>query len=159
MTEAGYDDCALMEIALDEARAAANEGEVPVGAVLLVDGRLYRGHNRVIADHDPTAHAEIMAIRNAAKSVGNYRLPGSVLCVTLEPCAMCAGAIVQARIGRLVYGARDPRYGAVESLLKFFELDINHKPVVCAGTMEQRASALLKSFFQERRNGEVPKWS
>lgn len=159
MIETGYDDSALMERALEEARAAACEGEVPVGAVLLVGGRLYAGRNRVIADHDPTAHAEIVAIRRAAQSVGNYRLPGSVLCVTLEPCVMCAGAIVQARIGRLVYGARDPRYGAIESLLKFFELNINHKPVICSGTMEQSASALLKEFFQERRNGEVPKWS
>ena len=159
MIETGYDDSALMERALEEARAAACEGEVPVGAVLLVGGRLYAGRNRVIADHDPTAHAEIVAIRRAAKGVGNYRLPGSVLCVTLEPCVMCAGAIVQARIGRLVYGARDPRYGAIESLLKFFELNINHKPVVCSGTMEQSASALLKNFFRERRNGEVPKWS
>lgn len=159
MNETGFDDSSLMELALEEAKTAAREGEVPVGAVLFVGGRLYSGHNRVIADHDPTAHAEIVAIRAAARSIGNYRLPGSILYVTLEPCIMCAGAIVQARIGRLVYGAGDPRYGAVESMLKFFELNTNHKPEICSGVMEQSASDLLKRFFQERRTGEVPKWS
>lgn len=144
-------DCSLMSLALEEAEIAAEEGEVPVGAVLLIGDRIYRGHNRVIRDHDPTAHAEVVVIREAARSVGNYRLPGARLYVTLEPCIMCVGAIVQARIGRLVYGASDPRYGAIESMLKFMDLNINHKFDICSGIMEQRSSILLKEFFQARR--------
>ncbi len=136
---------------MEEAEIAAYENEVPVGAVLLIGDRVYRGHNRVIRDHDPTAHAEVVVIREAAKEVGNYRLTGSRLYVTLEPCIMCVGAIVQARIGRLVYGARDPRYGAIESMLKFCDLHINHKLDICSGSMEERSSALLKDFFQARR--------
>lgn len=145
------DDCSLMKLALEEAEIAACQGEVPVGAVLIIGDQVYRGHNRVISDHDPTAHAEIVAIREAARAVGNYRLPGARLYVTLEPCIMCVGAIVQARIGRLVYGTSDPRYGAIESMLKFMDLNINHKLDICSGVMDQRASALLKDFFQARR--------
>ena len=153
------DDCSLMNMALEEAKKAAGCGEVPVGAVLVIGGRIFTGHNRVITDSDPTAHAEIAAIRSAAREVGNYRLPGSCLYVTLEPCIMCAGAIVQAMVERLVYGARDPRYGAVESIVKIFDLDLNHKPVVHSGILAEQAGELLTQFFEARRKGEVPKWS
>lgn len=156
---AELDDCSLMNLALEEAKMAAGSGEVPVGAVLVSGGRVFTGRNRVIADSDPTAHAEIVAMRSAAREMGNYRLPGSVLYVTLEPCIMCAGAIVQARVERLVYGARDPRYGAVESMVRIFDLDLNHKPVVHSGILAEQASELLTQFFEARRKGEVPKWS
>jgi len=144
-------DRSFMKMALEEAQKAATLGEVPIGAVLVVEDKLIRGHNRVIIDSDPTAHAEMLVIRKAACEIGNYRLVGSSLYVTLEPCIMCAGAIVQARIGRLVYAARDGRYGAVESLLQSFELGLNHKPQVVSGVMQQQASRLLKTFFLKKR--------
>ncbi|HPJ92515.1 MAG TPA: tRNA adenosine(34) deaminase TadA [Deltaproteobacteria bacterium] len=153
------DDRSLMNMALEEARAAADLGEVPIGAVLVSGDAVIRGHNRVIIDSDPTAHAEIVVMREAAKRFGNYRLVGSSLYVTLEPCIMCAGAIIQARINRLVYAAQDPRYGAVESMLKAFDFDVNHKPDICSGILKEEAGELLTKFFQERRNGGVPKWS
>ncbi|MFY9167959.1 MAG: tRNA adenosine(34) deaminase TadA [Desulfomonilia bacterium] len=154
------DDNSLMNLALEEAREAAVNGEVPVGAVLVIgDGRIFAGRNRVIADSDPTAHAEIVALRKAAREVGNYRLPGSSLYVTLEPCIMCVGAIVQARVKRLVYGAKDPRYGAVESMVRMLDLHLNHKPDVHSGVLGKRAGELLTEFFKVRRTGEVPKWS
>ena len=149
----------MMKLAIEEARAAAVKGEVPVGAVLVISGRVFTGRNRVITDSDPTAHAEIVAMRSAARDVGNYRLPGSCLYVTLEPCIMCVGAIVQARVERLVYGARDPRYGAVESMLRVFDLGVNHKPIVRSGALAEQAGELLTKFFEARRKGEVPKWS
>ena len=138
-------------MALEEARKAASIGEVPIGAVLVVNGYLVKGHNRVIVDNDPTAHAEIVVIRKAARLVNNYRLPGSRLYVTIEPCIMCVGAIIQARIEYLAYGARDKRYGAVESMIEGFRLDVNHKPNINAGFMEDQASSLMKTFFQVRR--------
>jgi tRNA(adenine34) deaminase len=153
------DDCSLMKIALEEARTAAELGEVPIGAVLVLNDDVIKGHNRVIMDSDPTAHAEIVVIREAAQRIGNYRLAGSSLYVTLEPCIMCVGAIVQARIDRLVYAAADPRYGAVESMLKAFDFDVNHKPDVCSGVFKEEAGRLLTKFFQTRRDGGVPKWS
>jgi tRNA(adenine34) deaminase len=153
------DDCSLMKMALEEARTAAELGEVPIGAVLVLNDAVIKGHNRVIMDSDPTAHAEIVVIREAAQRIGNYRLVGSSLYVTLEPCMMCVGAIVQARIGRLVYAAADPRYGAVESMLRAFDFDVNHKPDVCSGVFKEEAGKLLTKFFQARRNGGVPKWS
>jgi tRNA(adenine34) deaminase len=147
----GLDDCSLMNLALEEAQKAAGIGEVPIGAVLVVNEYLVKGHNRVILDNDPTAHAEIVVIREAARLVNNYRLPGSRLYVTIEPCIMCVGAIIQARIEYLAYGARDKRYGAVESMIEGFRLDVNHKPNINAGLMEDQASSLMKTFFQARR--------
>ncbi|HNS90694.1 MAG TPA: nucleoside deaminase [Deltaproteobacteria bacterium] len=153
------EDRSLMIMALEEARRAARAGEVPVGAVIAAGDLVVRGHNRTIMDADPTAHAEIVVIREAAQALGNHRILGATLCVTIEPCIMCVGAIVQARIARVVYGAADGRYGAVASMVRGFELDVNHRPVVIAGVMEEEAASLMRAFFQERRRGEVPKWS
>jgi tRNA(adenine34) deaminase len=152
------DDCSLMRIALKEAEIAAEENEVPVGAVLVSGDRIYKSHNRMINNSDPTAHAEIEVIRKAARELGNYRLVGSILYVTIEPCLMCVGAIVHARIKRLVYAARDERYGAVESLLKAFELGLNHKPETAGGILADESSDIIRRFFKKKRKGEVPKW-
>lgn len=142
-----------MEAALEEAAAAAQRGEVPVGAVVAVGGRiLARAGNRTIADCDPTAHAEILALREAAKAVGNHRLLKAVLYVTIEPCAMCAGAMIQARIGRLVYGADDAKGGAVRSCFSIFaQPGLNHQMELTAGVLAGRAAAMLKEFFAARR--------
>lgn len=140
--------------ALELAAHAAKQGEVPVGAVLLgEEGELLaEGFNRPIGDHDPTAHAEIAAIRTAAAAIGNYRLPGTTLFVTLEPCAMCAGAISQARIARLVYGAADPKGGAVEHGPRLFEQPtLHHRPEVVGGLRAAEAGELLRRFFRSRR--------
>ncbi len=154
------DDRSFMNMALEEAEAAAGiHDEVPVGAVLLSGGMVFRGHNRVIMDSDPTAHAEVVVIREAAGAFGNYRLTDACLYVTLEPCIMCVGAIIQARIARLVYAAQDPRYGAVESMMRAFELDVNHRPEICPGVMAEEAGVILKRFFRAKRNGGIPKWS
>jgi tRNA(adenine34) deaminase len=147
----GLDDCSLMKMALEEAQKAAEIGEVPVGAVLVVNDQVVRGHNRMIIDNDPTAHAEIVVIREAARLVNNYRLTHSRLYVTIEPCIMCVGAIILARIECLFYGARDSRYGAVESMIEGFRLGVNHKPVIHAGLMEDQAGSLIKAFFKEKR--------
>lgn len=148
----------MMKIALKEAEIAAEENEVPVGAVLVSGDRIYKGHNRMIHNSDPTAHAEIEVIRQAARELGNYRLVGSTLYVTIEPCLMCAGAIVQARVKRLVYAARDERYGAVESMFKAFELGLNHKPEVMCGILADESADIIRRFFKTKRKGEVPKW-
>jgi len=142
-----------MEAALAEARAAAEQGEVPVGAVVVADGRIIaRAGNRTIADCDPTAHAEIIALREAAKTVGNYRLLGASLYVTIEPCAMCAGAMIQARIARLIYGADDAKAGAIRSCFAVFEHpQLNHRVEVTPGVRAEEAAALLKDFFAARR--------
>ena len=142
-----------MQAALEEARVAAERGEVPVGAVIVVDGAIVaRSANRTITDCDPTAHAEIIALREAARVTGNYRLLGAALYVTIEPCAMCAGAMIQARIDRLVYGADDPKGGAVRSCFSIFSHpQINHRVEVVGGLLGEEAAALLKSFFAERR--------
>ncbi len=140
-----------MRMALDEARRAAKEEEVPIGAVLVLGDLVIKGHNRVIADSDPTAHAEIVVMREAARQIGNYRLIGSTLYVTLEPCIMCVGAIVQARIEKLIFGAFDSRYGAVESLTKVFDMDFNHRPEIISGVLAKEASILLKDFFKVLR--------
>ncbi len=146
-------DVEYMRLALEEARAAARDGEVPVGAILLMDERVVaRGRNRTIADCDPTAHAEIVALRAAAKELGNYRLGGASLYVTIEPCSMCAGAIVQARITRLIYGCDDPKGGAVRSC--FGVLDhpaLNHRVEVIAGVLAEDAAAVLQTFFAAQR--------
>jgi tRNA(adenine34) deaminase len=142
-----------MALALDEARAAGARGEVPVGCVIVRDGAVIASAgNRTIADRDPTAHAEIIAIRAAAATLGSERLEGCDLYVTLEPCAMCAGAVAFARIRRLYYGATDPKGGAVDNGVKFFASpSCHHRPEVYGGLAEAEAGALLKEFFRERR--------
>jgi len=153
MVEADRSDVSFMEAALEEARAAAARGEVPVGAVVVVDERIIaRAGNRTIGDCDPTAHAEIVALREAAKAVGNYRLLGATLYVTIEPCAMCTGAMVHARIARLVYGAEDPKGGAVRSCFSILDSpQLNHRVEVASGVLADEAAAVLKDFFTARR--------
>jgi tRNA(adenine34) deaminase len=143
----------FMDMALGEARAAGERGEVPIGCVVVHDGALVaRAGNRTLADHDPTAHAEIIAIRAAAAALGSERLADCDLYVTLEPCAMCAGAVSFARIRRLYYGAPDLKGGAVDHGVKFFASpSCHHRPEVYGGLAEAETSALLKSFFRERR--------
>lgn len=148
------DDTRFMKMALEAARAAAAAGEAPVGAVLVDGGGAVLGAagNAPISEQDPTAHAEIRAIRQGAKALGNYRLPGATLFVTLEPCAMCAGAISHARIARLVIAASDPKGGAVWHGPKFFEQPTCHgRPEVMQGPFADEASQLLKAFFRARR--------
>ena len=142
-----------MDLALVEARAAAADGEVPVGCVLVRGGEVIaRGRNRTLADRDPTAHAEMLAIRQAAAAVGAERLVDCDVYVTLEPCAMCAGALSLARVRRLYYGAADPKGGAVESGVRFFASPTcHHRPDIYGGIAEQEAAALLRGFFAERR--------
>ena len=143
----------FMDMALEEGRAAGARGEVPVGCVIVRDGAVVvRAGNRTLADRDPTAHAEIIAIRAAAASLGSERLDACDLYVTLEPCAMCAGAVAFARIRRLYYGAADPKGGAVDNGVKFFASPTcHHRPDIYGGIAEAEASMLLKSFFKERR--------
>ena len=143
----------FMSLALEEARAAGAQGEVPVGCVIVRDGAVVaRAGNRTLADRDPTAHAEMIAIRAAAASLGSERLDACDLYVTLEPCAMCAGAVAFARIRRLYYGAADPKGGAVDNGVKFFASPTcHHRPEAYGGLAEAEASALLKEFFRERR--------
>jgi tRNA(adenine34) deaminase len=142
-----------MDMALAEARAAGERGEVPVGCVIVRDGKvLARSGNRTLADRDPTAHAEMIAIRQAASKLGSERLDDCDLYVTLEPCAMCAGAVAFARIRRLYYGAADPKGGAVDNGVKFLTSPTcHHRPDVYGGLAEAEASRLLKEFFKERR--------
>jgi len=146
-------DEAGMRAALAEARAAAEAGEVPVGAVVMKDGAIVgRGRNAPVAAHDPTAHAEIMALRDAARRLGNYRLDGCTLYVTLEPCAMCSGAALHARVARVVYGAAEPKTGAAGSVLDLFaEPRLNHQTQVERGVLAPECGALLAGFFQQRR--------
>lgn len=148
------DDASYMALALDDARAAAAMGEVPIGAVLVCDGAVVsRGHNRREADADPTAHAEMIAIRRAAEKLGRWRLSGCTVYVTLEPCPMCAGAMHAARIDRLVYGAADPKAGAVGSLYDLSnDARLNHRFEVVSGVLEEESSALLKAFFARLRD-------
>jgi len=142
-----------MRLALDEAASALRSAEVPVGAVLVLDGRvLARGHNGPIAQHDPTAHAEIVVLRAGARALDNYRLPGTVLYVTIEPCVMCVGALMHARVARLVYGAADTRAGAAGSV---FDLArdgrFNHRLEVTGGVLEADCRGIIQEFFQNRR--------
>lgn len=146
-------DVEFMRQALHEARAVAQAGEVPVGAVLVSDGRaVASAGNQTIRDCDPTAHAEIVVLRAAAKMLGNYRLAGTTLYVTVEPCAMCAGAMVQARIDRLVYGCDDPKGGAVRSCLEVLSHPkLNHRVEVTPGVLAGECSAAIQAFFAARR--------
>jgi tRNA(adenine34) deaminase len=143
----------FMHEALAAARAAANVGEVPIGALLVHDGKpLARSGNRTIRDNDPTAHAEIIVLRQAAHLLGNYRLTDTTLYVTIEPCSMCAGAIIQARVPRLVYGADDPKGGAVRSCFEILSSPrVNHQVEVTSGVLAAEAASLLQSFFATRR--------
>ena len=152
----GAPDAAWMRLAIDQARNAWAVGEVPVGAVLVREGRvLATGYNQPIGGHDPTAHAEIRAMRAAAELLGNYRLVDCDLYVTLEPCAMCAGAIMHARIARLVFAARDPKTGACGSVVDLFaEARLNHHAVVTGGVGAEASAALLGAFFAARRRAE-----
>lgn len=146
-------DLDFMRAALEEARAAAERGEVPVGAVIAIDGSsVSRAGNRTITHCDPTAHAEIVALRDAARRIGNYRLLGATMYVTIEPCAMCAGALIQARVARLVYGADDPKGGAVRTFLSVLDHpQLNHRVEVISGVLAGESAEILKSFFAARR--------
>jgi tRNA(adenine34) deaminase len=146
-------DIEYMRLALAEAQAAADAGEVPVGAVVAYDGRILgRAGNRPIGTCDPTAHAEILALRAAAQAVGNYRLPGAVVYVTAEPCIMCAGALIHARIARVVYGCDDPKGGAARSCFSVFDHSaLNHRVEVTAGVLGEECAAVLQQFFASRR--------
>lgn len=147
------DDSIFMHQAISQAHNAWALGEVPVGAVVVKEGEIVAtGFNQPIGTHDPTAHAEIMALRAAAEILGNYRLPGCELYVTLEPCAMCAGAMMHARLARVVFGAPDPKTGACGSVVNLFEQEkLNHHTEVTGGVMAEECAALLKEFFAERR--------
>jgi tRNA(adenine34) deaminase len=151
------DDIDYLRAAIDEALAAERDGEVPVGAVVVFEGAIVgRGNNRVLRDSDPTAHAEIVAMRAAGQALGNYRLEGCTLYVTLEPCAMCAGAILHARIKRLVYAATDPKAGACGSVLSVMNHpQLNHKVEVEAGLLAEECGALLTNFFRARRQART----
>ena len=151
--EVALADVHWMRLALVEARAAGAAGDVPVGAVVVRDGEVVgRGRNCSIAATDPTAHAEMCALRAAAQTLGNYRLVGCTLYVTVEPCLMCAGALVHARIERLVYGAPEPKTGAVASAAQVLDGPaVNHRVAVCAGVLADEAGALLRDFFAARR--------
>lgn len=146
-------DRQFMQQALSQAKLAAAAGEVPVGAVLVRDGQIIStGFNRPITNSDPSAHAEMMALRAAAQSESNYRLPGTTLYVTLEPCTMCAGAMLHARVERVVFGASDPKTGAAGSVLNVFsEKQINHQTQVEGGIMGEECGQVLRDFFKERR--------
>ena len=150
MTES---DIAFMQEALKEARSTAAAVEVPIGAVLVHDGKIIaRSGNRTIRDGDPTAHAEIIVLRKAARILGNYRLAGATLYVTVEPCSMCAGAMIQARIPRLVYGADDPKGGAVRTCFRLLsDSRLNHQVEVALGVLAEECAAVMQQFFAQRR--------
>jgi len=150
----GTEDIQAMRLALEQASRARELGEVPVGAVVLDEGGavIGAGFNRTIIDSDPTAHAEIVALRQAAQALGNYRLPGARLYVTLEPCTMCMGAMLHARLGRVVYGARDPKTGACGGVISVHDnATLNHHTAVQGGLLEQECGDLLRDFFRARR--------
>jgi len=146
-------DYDFMKIALEEAQAAYNAGEVPVGAILVHDGHiLARAHNLPITMNDPSAHAELLVLRQAGEKAGNYRLLGAELYVTLEPCIMCAGAIIQARLARVIFGARDPKCGAVTSLYNILTDErLNHQVEVTEGVLREECGEIMSRFFQQKR--------
>lgn len=149
-------DADFMREALSLAQQAETLGEVPVGAVVVKDGTIIgRGYNQPVSTRDPTAHAEVVAMRNAAAMIGNYRLVGCELYVTLEPCIMCAGAIMHARVARVVYGAADPKTGSCGSVVNLFaEARLNHHAIVVPGVLAAECSAILSSFFSQRRQAQ-----
>lgn len=149
----GETDLEWMRAALDEARVAAARGEVPVGAVVAHEGRIIaRGHNRTLTDNDPTAHAEMVVLRAAANALVNYRLSGAEVYVTVEPCAMCAGALIQARVSRLIYGCAEPKGGAVRSCFQVLDHpSVNHRVEVTSGVLAEECARELQSFFALRR--------
>lgn len=146
-------DYDFMRIALEEAQKALNHDEVPVGAVVVLEGKiLARAYNSPITSSDPSAHAEMLALRQAAAAIGNYRLTGALLYVTLEPCIMCAGAILQARLARVIFGARDPKSGAVASLYEILsDARFNHKVEVTEGILKEECGEILSRFFRQKR--------
>ena len=146
-------DYDFMRMALEEAQKALDKDEVPVGAVVVLEGKiLARAYNSPITSSDPSAHAEILALRQAAAAIGNYRLTGALLYVTLEPCIMCAGAILQARLARLIFGARDPKSGAVASLYEILsDARFNHKVEVTEGILKEECGEILSRFFRQKR--------
>jgi tRNA(adenine34) deaminase len=148
------DDERFMRAALELATSGGEHGEVPIGAVVVRDGAVIgEGFNQPIAAHDPTAHAEIVAIRDAARRVGNYRLTGSTMYVTIEPCQMCVGALVHARVARLVYGAREPKAGAIDSAMRAHEHpSLNHRLVAVGGVLEGECRSVIQEFFAGRRS-------
>ncbi|HZD96477.1 MAG TPA: tRNA adenosine(34) deaminase TadA [Candidatus Sulfotelmatobacter sp.] len=147
------EDAFWMQLALEQARLAAEAGEVPVGALILSAGEIVgQGHNRNLLEHDPTAHAEIVALRQAAAHLGNHRLAGCTLYSTIEPCSMCAGALIHARVSRLVYGANDPKAGAAGSVLQVLNHpQLNHKMEVTSGVLAEKCSEILQEFFRRKR--------
>ena len=147
------EDASWMELALEQARLATAAGDVPVGALVIKDGEIIgRGHNRNLLDNDPTAHAEIVALRQAAARLGNHRLVGCIMVATIEPCSMCAGALIHARIARLVYGASDPKAGAAGSTVQVINHPrLNHHMEVTAGVLAGRCSEILQDFFRRKR--------
>jgi len=149
------DDVGFMREALDEARRGAADGEVPVGAVVVMEGTIVaRAHNAPIALADPTAHAEVLALRAAGEKRGNYRLTGATLYATVEPCAMCCGAALHARVARVVYGAPDPKAGAVDSLYRLLDdARLNHRAAATGGVLADEAARLLSAFFETKRSG------
>lgn len=146
-------DIEFMQLALEQAKVAQRINEVPVGAVLVLNDRVIAlGHNQPINQNDPSAHAEIVALRLGGQAVGNYRLPDATLYVTLEPCMMCSGAIIHARLSRVVYGAQDPKTGCAHSVLNLFDnKQLNHHTMIERGVLETECSQILKDFFKERR--------
>lgn len=153
MADWSVTDTTHMREALVQAARAANEGEVPVGAVVVVNGEIVAsGHNRSISDTDPSGHAEIIALRAASRAAGNHRLPGATLYVTLEPCVMCVGAIAQARVARVVFGAYDDKAGALGSIADLSDSNaLNHRFEINGGLLHEECAALLRAFFQQRR--------
>ena len=150
-------DASYMQLALEQAQHAWDLGEVPVGAVVVKDGEVIAvGYNQPIGKHDPTAHAEIMALRAASEKLGNYRLPGCELYVTLEPCVMCSGAMLHARLSRVVFGASDPKTGACGSIVNLFEQPaLNHQTAIVGGVMAAECGDFLRAFFVERRRAQA----
>ena len=151
----GVDDAGFMREALDEARRGAARGEVPIGAVVVIDGTIVaRAHNAPIALADPTAHAEVLALRAAGEKRGNYRLTGATLYATVEPCVMCCGAALHARVARVVYGAPDPKAGGVDSLYRLLDdARLNHRAAATGGVLADEAARLLSAFFETKRSG------
>lgn len=147
-------DLEFMQLALEQAHLAKASGEVPVGAVLVANDKVIAtGHNQPITQNDPSGHAEMLALRAAGQTLGNYRLPDTTLYVTLEPCMMCSGAIMHARVSRVVYGAADPKTGCVHSVLNLFDnQQLNHHTIVEGGILENHCAQVLKDFFKERRS-------